>query len=819
MIPRLFAANAEAFNTLGIGSLTDTIVCYVDEERNGRYEGYLRYPITGIHYEDIALNKIIVCKPNFSDDPQPFRIYEISKPINGVITVSFQHISYDLAGYPTEPFTANSLTEALAGLISHCPLQRVPFTLTSSRTVSATFNATVPASIRSWLGGKQGSILDVYGGEWSYNKYTATLHTNRGQNRGVTIRYGKNLTSLEQEESCAKLYSGVYPFWTDAYGENLAQLPERIVYNSQTTKYAGATYDFDRILPLDLSDRWETKPGSDQLRAAAKSYIENNEIGTPKVNLSVSFIQESELVKDQVELCDTVTIQFERLGVSATAKCIKTRWNVLLDRYEEITLGNEKPTIAETIVSTKDTAEKAVSKSSLEIAVDQATSLITGNSGGYVVLHDSDGNGEPDEILIMNQPSIGTAQEIWRWNQSGLGYSSNGYDGPFETAITADGHIVADFMDTGTLTANIIKAGILQDEAGLNYWNMETGEISLNVSGAVDSIVTYYAESTENEAPPWDITGELFDSNGEELYGSNNQQIFAIPIWSTTVPTTATDNYRWMRNLVTYKDGTTELTSAVPMQDYYGRANLVLKMTTDSAGNPIGIMSGLADYIKFTAGQLEIDSPQFYLDREGNASFNGAVTATSLKLGEGANVGVEKIEGFDGKTEELIEGMVDATYINALKIVAGSVAAEDITGTTISGKRIEGSILYHDDGNFWNLETGEIRINAYSELFDSLESDINTAKEDISQLELGISVTNNGVTVGRQGADIKGVFSNDSLEFQTANDVPIAWFSSDANEGLGVDMVQVGSHDTTTQRWLIRTDKNGDRLMFTRRAS
>lgn len=806
---RLFPADATTFTTQGLGVL-NAIHCPVTEERNGVYELELQIAFVDRHYSDIALGRLILSKPNPYEDPEPFRIYQISRPMNGIVTVNACHWSYDLSKLADKPFTASSVTEAISKLKTNS-IDTCPFDFVTDKSATGNFTVSVPSSIRSLLGGSEGSILDVFGGgEWKFTGRTCYLYQNRGQDRGVTIRYGKNLTDLTQEENNARVYSKLYPYWADTEG-HLVTLPENTLDINQNG---------NGILVYDMTDKWDAAPTVAQLRTAAQSYINNNNLDTPVVNLTLSFEQISEYIKDAVYLCDTVSVEFPELDVSAKAKVIKTVYDAVLDRYEKIEVGTIKDTLAQTIATLQDTSVTGtVGKSILRESMDRASAQIKGHSGGFLVQNDSDGDGYDDELLFLDALNIADAQEVWRWTLGGLGHSSDGYDGLFTTAITADGHIVADFMDTGTLTASIIKAGILQDEAGLNYWNMETGEVSFNVSGAVDSIVTYYAESTENEAPPWDIDGELFDSNGEEIFGSNNQQIFAIPIWSTTAPTTATDNYRWMRNLVTYKDGTTELTSAVPMQDYYGRANLVLKMTTDSVGNPIGIMSGLADYIKFTAGQLEIDSPQLYLDREGNASFNGAITATSLKLGEGANVDVEKIEGFDGKTEELIEGMVDATYINALKIVAGSVAAEDITGTTISGKRIEGSILYHDDGNFWNLETGEIRINAYSEQFDSLESDISTAKEDISQLELGISVTNSGVTVGRQGADIKGVFSNDSLEFQTANDVPIAWFSSDANEGLGVDMVQVGSHDTTTQRWLIRTDKNGDRLMFTRRAS
>lgn len=819
MIPKLFASTATAYTTQGIGALTDTILCYVEEERNGKYEGWLKYPITGIHYADIGMRSIIVCKPNYTDDPQPFRVYEISKPINGVVTVYFQHISYDLSGYPCQPFTASTLTAALSGLTANCPIT-CPFTLTSSRSVTATFTADVPASIRSWLGGKAGSLLDVYGGEWSYNGFTATLHTQRGANRGVTIRYGKNLTSLEQEENCSKVYTGVYPYWTDSYGGNLTQITGRIVHNTDTDTYAGATYDYDKILPIDLSNKWETQPTEGQIISAAKKYIEDNELGTPAVNLDVEFAQISNLIKDRVDLCDTVTVQFERLGVSATAKCIKTRWNVLLGRYEEITLGDAKTTIAETIVGTKETAERAVSKSSLEMAVDQATSLITGNSGGYVVLHDSDGDDKPDELLIMNTPSIDTATKVWRWNQAGLGYSSTGYSGTYGLAMTANGQIVADYVNTGTLNANVIKAGILQDVAGINSWNMETGEFNVQVSGTVQNVQTFYAESLYNSPPQWDYPkAYLYDTDGKALYDANGNRLVARQIWTTTAPTSVTSNYRWMRTLVTYKDGTTQLTSAVPMQDYYGRANLVIKASTDGNGRPIGILSGLADYMKFTAGQLEISSPQFTLDREGNASFSGAVTATSLTLGSGVNIDVDRVEGFADAATDVVEGTVTASFVNALGITARSVAAENITGTTLTGKTIVGGIIKYDDNNYWNLQTGEIRISSFANQFSLLNTAVGNTQAAVDALEVGIAVDNNGVTVGRQNAAVKGVFSNDSLEFQTSNGTPIAWLSSDASDGLGVDLIQIGSHTTANQRWIIKTNSDGSRLSFTRRAS
>lgn len=113
MIPVLYPANSTSFTTFGLGTLTDTISCEVTEERNGVFECILKYPITGQHYKLIAKERIIKAKPNDTGEPQAFRIYRMTKPLNGVVTVYGQHISYDLANVPVMPFYAESRSPSL----------------------------------------------------------------------------------------------------------------------------------------------------------------------------------------------------------------------------------------------------------------------------------------------------------------------------------------------------------------------------------------------------------------------------------------------------------------------------------------------------------------------------------------------------------------------------------------------------------------------------------------------------------------------------------------------------------------------------------
>ena len=470
VIPKLYDGTAAPQGN-GIGLLRDCIRCTVTEERNGGYELELVYPITGQHYAALALRALIRAKPNPAGSEQDFRIYKISRPIGGQVTVNAQHISYDLSGVPASPFSAQNAPAALAGLKAHAAAE-CPFDFWTDLSTTAAFTVSVPSSIRSLLGGVEGSILDVYGGEYEWDNTTVKLHARRGIDRGVTIRYGKNLTDLTQEENCAEVYTGVYPYWAGSDGSGLVQLPEK-------TLAAQGNYGFVRILPLDLSEKFEQPPTEEQLRTAAQTYMKQNRIGVPKVSMTVSFAQlgqtkeyEGKALLEQVDLGDTVRVEFSRLGVSASARCVKTVYNVLLDRYDSVELGDARANIADTIASQGQTIKALPRSSAMQSVINSATSMITGNRGGYVVLHSSTGSKEPDEILIMDKPDIETARNVWRWNKAGLGFSGNGYNGPYGTAITADGKIVADYIAAGTLNAAMIRViNLIADHLTSNNGN------------------------------------------------------------------------------------------------------------------------------------------------------------------------------------------------------------------------------------------------------------------------------------------------------------------------------------------------------------
>ena len=466
MIPILYASVTEGTvpTNYGVGALSDVLTCEVKEELNGAYELTMEYAAEGIHASEIVPNAILKVKPNYTDDPQLFRIYKVGKTINGRFSVEAQHISYDLSGKVIASGTATSCVSACALLEA----QAGNFTIFTDKSVSASFSVSEPSSVRSWFGGKKGSLLDVFGGEWFYNNYAATLKQARGQDRGVTIRYGKNLVDLSQELDMENLVTGVIPYYKDSQTETVT---------TGTKVLTGLVLDVDRDIAVDFSsdvDPESATPITTQLATLAAAYIAKNNFTNVVESITLDFVQLQGLT-ERVDLGDTCHIYFEALGISASIKCIATVWNVLEGRYTSTTFGELKTNIADTIAKQEKEVEEKPSTSYMQEAIDRATELITGNLGGYVVIHDANGDGEPDEILIMDTDDITTATKVWRWNQNGLGYSSTGYAGTYGTAMTADGEIVADFVKTGTLNADLIKAGIISDVQGNSTINMSNG--------------------------------------------------------------------------------------------------------------------------------------------------------------------------------------------------------------------------------------------------------------------------------------------------------------------------------------------------------
>ena len=480
---KLFESSATVFSSNGIGTLSSAISCVVYQVLNGEYELQMEYPVNGIHFSEIAWRSIITAKPDKISDEQPFRVYRITKPLNGIVTIYARHIAYDMKGYVVAPFTAASLALALVGLKGSAT-PTCPFTFATDKSVNSTFTVSVPKALWSCLGGSEGSILDTYKGEWEFSGFSAYLHNKRGSNRGVTIRYGKNLTSYEQDENCERVYTAVYPYWSN--GTTLVTLTEKTVA-------VPGTFDFTRILSLDLSGEFQDQPTEAQLRTRAERYINENEIGVPDVSWTVEFVQleASEEYKDKallerVFLGDTVIIEFEKYGVSASARAVEVQYNALLDRYDSVTLGKVKTNMADTIVAQQKEIETKPSLTLVEQITNSLTESILGALGGCVRLLDNNNDGMPDELYIADNPDPTQAVYVWRFNYMGWAGSSNGYNGPFVMGATIPDGLLATFV-----TAAHLVAGTIQSADGQSFYlNLDENVLRMAMVTNMQSVLS-----------------------------------------------------------------------------------------------------------------------------------------------------------------------------------------------------------------------------------------------------------------------------------------------------------------------------------------
>ncbi len=494
MTPVLYSKEEKDFTHNGIGFLIDAVSCIVTEERNGKYELVLKYPIIGKLYDYITEGSIIKAKANETSSLQRFRIYKSSKPFNSIVTFNAEHTSYELSGIPTLGINVKNVNAqtAMQTAFDEAVFEH-KFTASSDIATLNSTTITTPCSLRSVLGGQQGSVLDTWGGEFEFDNTDVKLHAHRGSDNGVRIAYGKNLTDLQQERNISETYTHLLPYakytLESAEEEMCIYLTEKVIALNETD------LGHKKACVMDFSDQFEEgeEITEDALRSKAESYIKVSDIGVPKVSITVSFVQlwQTEEYKniaplERVSLCDTVEVYFDKLGVLAKAKVISTTYDSLKEKYENIKLGDAKSTFADTIrkqtsdivkLTQKVITGQAKATKEWKEAILKATNLITGNSGGHVVLYPAE---MPQEILILDTDNIETAINIWRWNLNGLGHSSSGYNGEYKTALTFDGWFNTDFIRAGSITGNHIQAGSIDaNSISQSFRNEITDEIKV----------------------------------------------------------------------------------------------------------------------------------------------------------------------------------------------------------------------------------------------------------------------------------------------------------------------------------------------------
>ena len=350
MIPILYKSNETAFVSNGLGRLRDCMTCEVTEERNGIYELDFTYPVDGVNFDLIQPGRIVAVTHDDTGDVQPFDIVSFSKPISGVVTFHAVHISYRLSSMVAWSTGINSLTSAM-NLLNNISGSSFSFSANFTRNGYMAAGDGVPRSVRQLLGGIEGSILDTYGGEYLFNRWHVLLQKSRGRVRDLTIRYGVNLLDYNEEADYQGTYTSVVPYWTGTDGAKQVVVRGSRV-DSGLTPYNGRR----QVVPLDLTDKFESKPTAAQLETAAATYMTANQPNLPVKNIAVDFfrLQDTPDYADLASLltcqiCDTINVIFPMYNMQGRFKIVKTVWDVLADRYTSMELGNLSTSLAEAL--------------------------------------------------------------------------------------------------------------------------------------------------------------------------------------------------------------------------------------------------------------------------------------------------------------------------------------------------------------------------------------------------------------------------------------------------------------------------------------
>lgn len=356
MVPLLFEADATDFSTRGLFALSDAISCTVTEERNGLFELELVYPTDGNHFSEITEDRLIVAFPHDNGTKQAFRIYRREGSLDGTVTFYARHISYQLSFIPVDlcsgqTDSAQTMMETLAQAAQvACPFSFESDIFTAD---ALSFAVAVPVGFRSALGGMEGSVLDHFGGEFEWDNWTVKLLENRGSDNGVRIAYGKNIVEYDDALDIGETITGVMAYY--AYTDENEQ--SQIVYTNPKVITNGNTeFAHERIAPLDCSGEFDSVPTVQALTDYATLWLHRTSNADPTQEINVSFVPLGQTAEytgladlERVSLCDTVKVSYPALGISVKKKVTRTVWNVLSNRYDEVTLGIEQ-TLADTIV-------------------------------------------------------------------------------------------------------------------------------------------------------------------------------------------------------------------------------------------------------------------------------------------------------------------------------------------------------------------------------------------------------------------------------------------------------------------------------------
>lgn len=477
MIPILFSPYDglnNHFTTNGIGRLSACSRCEVTESDENEYDLEMEYPMTGPHFDDIRTGYFIGAIPFQNGTMQGFEVYKISKPVNGLSTIYARHVSRRLKDTPVNRFSADNIQKAFSQITANS-LEACPFTFTTEFNNNVSFVSNLPMSIWALLTDDKNGIQSRYGGEYEWDNYKVIHHKQRGSNKGAVIKYGKNLIDLTQETNIENTITGVHVYWNQ--NETFTSI------DSPVQSEHADNFPYHKTSVIDVSREFNDIPTKAQMIEWCKKYIKDNNVGIPTVSITVSFADLNNVFEYQgvstvpsINLGDTVTVYFERLGIETEARVNKTVWNVLLDAYSSIDVGERKKTFTDQLVETSILADAAVTETGMAKSIDRATGVLNAGQRGHVIVN-RNSEGWSNEILFMDDQNLSKAKYILRANMNGLGFTDNGINGPYWQSWTIDGHMTLGGLDNHYGDFKILderaRPTVHMDKYGLRLWHVE----------------------------------------------------------------------------------------------------------------------------------------------------------------------------------------------------------------------------------------------------------------------------------------------------------------------------------------------------------
>ncbi|MFS9318123.1 phage tail spike protein [Streptococcus parasanguinis] len=363
MRPILFNKNETAFDTYGLGELNVTKGT-VTRERNGNYTLYSEIPANDPMVATLEKEMKLKADAGLRTKNQTFEISRIVKDSSNIVKIYGQHISHKLEymGLVNGRVFSGSAFTALA-IWHNATIGDLRFDVWSDiqTTGKGVFDISKMENARQALGGVEGSILDIYGGEYEFDNMTVRLHKQLGRTAPTVLEYGRNILSAELDETIESAYTSVLPFATytpdKPEGDTSDSQPDPVTVtlpeNYVDSKYK-ALYAHRRIKVVDFSSEFKSDskskdiPTPDKLRKIANDYMERNEIGKPKINIKIEYADLARTLDyadrgwiEEVELCDIVPVYYPQIGLTdETLKITTITYDFVNERNENVEFGD-----------------------------------------------------------------------------------------------------------------------------------------------------------------------------------------------------------------------------------------------------------------------------------------------------------------------------------------------------------------------------------------------------------------------------------------------------------------------------------------------